>query len=171
MSARYSVVPEDHLPFEEWREQSGVNKQSSEGVCVIDRTLQNELSDHIEDGFRLYEYLLKEGVCREQARCHLPQSTYTEFYWKINLHNLLRYLKLRLEPGAQKEIQQYAQKMYELIEPLCPLTMEAFVDFHMGSIQLSRLEIEAICNGRRELENVGENREFQEKLKQLNLTS
>jgi thymidylate synthase (FAD) len=167
LSGRYSEMPEEFFVPPYYRFQSKTNKQSSEGALTLEKTPD----DLCHEAFRLYREMLDAGCCRELARCHLPLSTFTEFYWKINLHNLLRYLKLRLEPGAQKEIQQYAQKMFELIEPLCPLTMEAFVDFHMGSIQLSRLEIEAICNGRRELENVGENREFQEKLKQLNLTS
>jgi thymidylate synthase (FAD) len=172
MSARYSLVPEDYLTFDEteWREQSDVNKQSSEGRCIIDTTLHNEVSDHMKESFLFYEYLLKEGVCREQARCHLPQSTYTEFFWKINLHNLMHYLRLRMEKGAQKEIREYANEIFRLVEPLCPHTMEAFKDFRLDSIQLSRLEIEAIKNGAKKLENnPGENREFKEKLSLLGL--
>ena len=170
MSARYSVVPDDYLPFEEWRKQSSTNKQGSEGPCIIDMTLQSEISECSDHSFRLYNYLLNEGVCREQARCHLPQSTYTEFYWKINLHNLMHYLRLRMEKGAQKEIQEYANEMYRLVQPLCPLTMEAFRDFRLESVQLSRLEIEAIRNGAKKLENnPGENREFIDKLNLLGL--
>ena len=170
MSARYSLVPEDYLSFGEWRKQSDVNKQGSEGQCVIDRTLQNEISENTQHSFRLYNYLLTEGVCREQARCHLPQSTYTEFFWKINLHNLMHYLRLRMEKGAQKEIREYANEIYKLIQPLCPLTMEAFKDFRLDGVHLSRLEIEAIKNGAKKLENnPGENREFVEKLDLLGL--
>ena len=167
MSARYSVVPNDHLDFkeDEWRKQSEVNKQSSEGVAIINGS---QIKEHSDDAFHLYRYLISEGVCREQARCHLPQSTYTEFYWKIDLHNLLGYLRLRMEPGAQQEIREYANEMYRLIEPLCPITIEAFKDFRLDSMQLSGPEIKAIREGRKELcENPGENREFQQKLARL----
>jgi len=171
MSARYSVVPEEYLEFggNDWRQQSTTNKQSSEGNTEIDQSLSDAVDTHISNSFDLYTKLLGAGVCREQARCHLPQSTYTEFFWKINLHNLMGYLRLRMEKGAQKEIQEYANEIYKLVEHLCPITMEAFRDFRLESIQLSRLEIEAIRSGSKTLENnPGEKREFQEKLALLN---
>ena len=167
MSARYSLVPEDFLKFDEteWREQSDVNKQGSEGRAKVYDGLTETVNENSASAFHLYNKLIDEGVCREQARCHLPQSTYTEFYWKINLHNLMGYLRLRMEKGAQKEIQEYANEIFRLVEPLCPITMEAFRDFRLESIQLSRLEIEAIRRGEKKLENnPGENREFKEKL-------
>jgi thymidylate synthase (FAD) len=80
----------------------------------------------------------------------------------------MHYLRLRLEPGAQKEIRDYASAIYELIQPLVPITMKAFVDFRMNAIQLSGPEIEAIANGT-PIESLGERREFEEKLKLLGL--
>lgn len=83
----------------------------------------------------------------------------------------MHYLRLRMEKGAQQEIREYANEIFKLVEPLCPLTMEAFRDFRLESIQLSRLEIEAIRNGTKILEkNPGENREFKEKLDLLGLS-
>jgi thymidylate synthase (FAD) len=172
MSARYSLVPEDYLTFNEteWRTQSDTNKQSSCDQAHLTSGLSEAVDVHSNSSFKLYNELIEEGVCREQARCHLPQSTYTEFYWKINLHNLMGYLRLRMEKGAQQEIQAYANEIFRLIEPLCPITMEAFRDFRLESIQLSLLEIKAIRGGKKSLENnPGENREFKEKLTLLGL--
>src|SRR6056300_1145967 len=145
-SARYSVVKDDHYKPETLRTQSKTNHQGSEGSVEIP----------------------EDGCCREQARGALTQSTYTEFYWKIDLHNLMHYLRLRMDHHAQKEIREYAEAIYEIIKPLVPITMRAFVDFRMNSIQLSGPEIEAIANGT-PIESPGERREFEEKMKLLGL--
>jgi thymidylate synthase (FAD) len=167
-SARYSVVKDDHYKPEVLRGQSKVNHQGSEGEIDTNSERENVLNKHFDTSYEIYTYLLDDGVCREQARGVLTQSTYTEFYWKIDLHNLMHYLRLRLEPGAQKEIRDYASAIYELIQPLVPITMKAFVDFRMNAIQLSGPEIEAIANGT-PIESLGERREFEEKLKLLGL--
>ena len=167
-SARYSVVKDDHYKPEVLRGQSKVNHQGSEGEIDTNSERENVLNKHFDTSYEIYTYLLDDGVCREQARGVLTQSTYTEFYWKIDLHNLMHYLRLRLEPGAQKEIRDYASAIYDLIQPLVPITMKAFVDFRMNAIQLSGPEIEAIANGTH-IESIGERREFEEKLKLLGL--
>jgi thymidylate synthase (FAD) len=167
-SARYSVVKDDHYKPEVLRGQSKVNHQGSEGEIDTNSERENVLNKHFDTSYEIYTYLLEDGVCREQARGVLTQSTYTEFYWKIDLHNLMHYLRLRLEPGAQKEIRDYASAIYELIQPLVPITMKAFVDFRMNAIQLSGPEIEAIANGT-PIESIGERREFEEKMKLLGL--
>jgi thymidylate synthase (FAD) len=169
MSARYSVVPYEYLSFDGYRAQSTTNKQSSLGTVELDESLSRAQDTCSQMAFKVYDDLITSGVCREQARCHLPQSTFTEFIWKINLHNLMHYLKLRIEPGAQQEIREYADEMFKLISPLCPLTMEAFHDFRLEGMHLSRLEIEAIRDGSFKVENPGENREFQTKLDILGL--
>jgi len=172
MSARYSVIPTDFLSFDEYRKQSTTNKQGSGDALPLETYVMDKIDIHSNEAFTIYRDLLEQGVCREQARCHLPQSTYTEFFWKTNLHNLMGYLKLRMEAGAQKEIQEYAQEMFKLISPLCPLTMEAFRDFRLESMQLSRLEIEAIRGGKKALENnLGENQEFIKKLGLLGIAT
>jgi len=167
-SARYSIVPEQYYNPDTLRGQSKINHQGSEGTIDIDDDRTTTINKHFDNSFEIYKYLLDDGVCREQARGVLTQSTYTEFYWKIDLHNLMHYLRLRLEPGAQKEIREYANAIYDLIQPLVPITMKAFVDFRMNSIQLSGPEIEAIANGT-PIESIGERREFEEKLKLLGL--
>ena len=168
LSARYSVVPKEYYEPDVIRGQSAVNHQGSEGVVEVGDHLKNKTSEHLNNAFDVYEELLESGCCREQARGNLPQSTYTEFYWKINLHNLLHYLQLRMEAGAQKEIRDYANAIYKLVQPLVPITMEAFMDFRVNAMQLTGPEIEAIANNK-EIESPGERREFQEKLKRLKL--
>jgi thymidylate synthase (FAD) len=163
LSARYSIVPREYYEPGTFRGQAVVNRQGSEGVVdVKDRV------DLPEQAFNVYDELLEQGVCREQARGVLPQSTYTEFYWKINLHNLMHYLQLRLDTHAQKEIREYAEAIYALVEPLVPITMDAFRDFRVNGMFLTGPEIEALRTGK-EIESPGERREFDDKKKILGM--
>lgn len=91
-----------------------------------------------------YEERLALGVAREQARKDLPLSTYTEAYWKIDLHNLMHFLRLRIDSHAQEEIRTFANAIGELIRPIVPHTWEAFVDYRLEAMQLSRLEVEVL---------------------------
>ena len=168
MSARYSIVPKEYYKPDILRGQSQVNHQGSDGEVNIQSQLLEAGLSNLEHSFDVYDKLLEQGVCREQARGNLPQSTYTEFYWKINLHNLMHDLQLRMDSHAQKEIQEYAKAIYDLIEPLVPITMKAFTDFRVNSMQLSALEISAIKNGT-VIKSPGERREFNEKLEALGL--
>lgn len=170
LSARYSVVPREYYEPEILRGQSQVNHQGSEGVVEVDKYIIDKVSNHLSDVFTTYEEMLEQGCCREQSRGILPQSTYTEFYWKINLHNLLHYLQLRMDSHAQKEIQDYANAIYKLVEPLVPHTMEAFMDFRVNGMHLTAQEIEAIKTGI-QIESPGERREFEEKLKRLKINN
>ena len=163
ISARYSVIQNDYFVPDNLRKQSNVRGQGGDEPLVDDDLLMKQIMV-CEDAFRVYDHLIAKGVSRELARIHLPQNTYTEFYWKLNLHNLLHFLHLRMEDHAQKEIQELASKVYKLIKPLCPFTCEAFEDFRLGSITLSRLELEALANGQTDIPGRGENQEFKEKL-------
>jgi thymidylate synthase (FAD) len=100
----------------------------------------DELQLHSETR-RIYEARLAAGVAREQARKDLPLSTYTEAYWKIDLHNLLHFLALRMDAHAQEEIRLYATTIgHQIVKPLFPVVWEAFEDYRMGGASLSRLE-------------------------------
>ena len=134
----------------------------------LDDELNQALSEQYKHAFKLYEQLLEKGVCREQARGVLPQSTYTSFVWKMDLHNLMHFLQLRMDHHAQKEIRDYATAIYELVQPLVPHSMEASMDFRVNAMQLTGPEIEAINSGK-EIESPGEKREFLEKLKRLKI--
>ena len=85
-----------------------------------------------------------EGIARELARINLPVSYYTQWYWKIDLHNLLRFISLRADAHAQYEIQVYAQALAELTRRWVPDVYEAFVDYQVEGASLSRMEIAAL---------------------------
>tara|TARA_B110000503_G_scaffold94466_1_gene142341 strand:- start:407 stop:1186 length:780 start_codon:yes stop_codon:yes gene_type:complete len=168
MSARYSIVDEEYYEPEVLRGQSAVNHQGSEGVVELDNEMNKLMSENYKCSFKIYQELLERGVCREQARGVLPQSTYTSFVWKMDLHNLMHFLQLRMDHHAQKEIREYANAIYELVQPLVPHAMEAFMDFRVNAMQLTGPEVEAIRSGK-EIESLGERREFEEKLKMLKI--
>ena len=171
MSARYSIVPDDYFLPDELRKQSMTRGQGGEEPLIgtVGSNLVQKQKASCDLAFHTYDELIRKGVSRELARCHLPQSTFTEFYWKINLHNLLHFLELRIEDHAQKEIRDLAKQVYECIKPIVPVTCEAFEDFRLGSVTLSRLEVEALRSGTRSIPGKGENTEFQEKISRLKL--
>jgi thymidylate synthase (FAD) len=132
---------------DQWREQSRGNRQGSTGFLT--REVGSELSEGestlIQDSRRLYRERLEAGVAREQARKDLPLSTYTEAYWKIDLHNLLHFLALRMDAHAQWEIRSYATVIGEqILSRWCPITWEAFQDYRFHSTALSRREQQII---------------------------
>lgn len=93
----------------------------------------------------IYEERLRFGIAREQARKDLPLSTYTEAYWKIDLHNLLHFLGLRMDSHAQQEIREYATVLGEgIVKPLFPLVWEAFEEYRLEAMQLNYLDKEMI---------------------------
>ncbi len=166
-STRYSEAIDSRQTTEhdDWRLQSGANKQGSAGhVQLYPEGLEptQPSEDHYiarVSGMKAGEYLsqkeqqlhrlsqtvydtrLSFGVAREQARKDLPLSTYTEAYWKIDLHNLLHFLSLRMDSHAQHEIRMYANVIGTIVEELFPNVWEAFLDYRMGAIQLTRLDL------------------------------
>ena len=148
-STRYSVAIDaaQHTPPGQWRRQSADNRQGSAGLLdaaqgealtAAETTLQ-ELARHT------YEARLAAGVAREQARKDLPLSTYTEAYWKVDLHNLLHFLQLRMDDHAQEEIRAYAAIIGEEIAARwVPIVWEAFNDYRRRALRLSRIEVEVV---------------------------
>jgi thymidylate synthase (FAD) len=148
-STRYSIAVDatQKTPPNEWRQQSKDNKQGSEGF--VDYTLGTLLSQQEQElqdfARRVYNDRVEKGIAREQARKDLPLSTYTEAYWKIDLHNLLHFLALRMDNHAQFEIRSYANVIgNEIVRRWCPIVWEAFVDYRMRGSSLTRLEIDVI---------------------------
>lgn len=92
----------------------------------------------------VYAERIAFGVAKEQARKDLPLSNYTEAYWKINLHNLLHFLSLRLDDHAQLEIRLYAQAIAEIVKAWVPAIWEAFEDYQLHAVTTSRQEFEAV---------------------------
>lgn len=148
-STRYSVAIDDKqetLPGQ-WRLQSSDNKQGSLGFLNdSDPGAANTLTDMEQRLHELanevYEQRLRCGVAREQARKDLPLSTYTEAYWKIDLHNLLGYLSLRYHPHAQQEIRAYAEVVGEQIVAIwLPAVWKAFLDYRKNAMFLTYPDI------------------------------
>ena len=174
MSARYSVIPDEFFLPDQLRKQSVSRGQGGEEPFESPNLLAKQKTS-CDLAFHVYDELLEKGVSRELARAHLPQCTFTEFYWKIDLHNLLHFLSLRMEDHAQKEIRDLATQIYERIKPIVPVTCEAFEDFRLGSMTLTRLEVgllkdiikDPMSASWRTISGKGENAEFKEKLKLL----
>jgi len=145
-STRYSVAVDSTqttLPHE-WRTQAEQNRQGSGAPLPDDLGKQlSEDEHHFQVTARhVYQKRLEAGVAREQARKDLPLSTYTEAYWKIDLHNLLHFLALRMDAHAQKEIRDYAATIGEqIVRPLFPVVWEAFEDYRLNGMFLSRLDL------------------------------
>lgn len=126
VSARYKPVDGEFYLPEKLRKQSTSNKQVSNDEEIKDEwDLLQEMSDHYENGKKLYDKLLKHEVAREQARFILAQGVYTCFYMTGNLRNWLHFLGLREAPYAQYEMQEYSHAIHTLIKPYIPLTEEA----------------------------------------------
>ena len=158
ISTRYSIAidaAQATLPAE-WRTQASGNRQGSGDP--LDRAAGERLSAaeaELQQRARsVYQERLDAGVAREQARKDLPLSTYTEAYWKIDLHNLLHFLSLRMDDHAQLEIRHYAQVIgAEVVARWCPLAWEAFCDYRLHTTSLSRIEtglVAALTAGDRE---------------------
>jgi thymidylate synthase (FAD) len=108
-----------------WRYQGQVNHQSSDGKFEQEELLK-AYKESLEHASLAYEKLLDAGVGREQARGLLPLCTYTEFIYTCNLHSFMHFLRLRIKPDAQYEIQVYARAMLQLALPYFPAALEAF---------------------------------------------
>lgn len=148
VSGRYSLLPMlFYTPkHENFGTQSKSNKQGREGMTDKDIYLDavarwNESRQNNQD---LYEDLAADGVARELARIDLPLSTYTQWMWKVDMHNLLHFLTLRCDEHAQWEIRQYANALAGFVKRLAPLTYEAWIDYQFRSARFSRLEMEVI---------------------------
>ncbi|MEL6822707.1 MAG: FAD-dependent thymidylate synthase [Calditrichota bacterium] len=145
-STRYSLAidaAQTTLPGE-WRMQASSNRQGSDGL--VDNATGNEFTDdetQLHTMARdIYNKRLDAGVAREQARKDLPLATYTEAYWKIDLHNLLHFLALRMDSHAQYEIRRYSEVIgHEILKHWCPLTWEAFLDYRVNSMNLTGRDV------------------------------
>lgn len=144
VSYRYSEVPEKLYHSYKFHKQSKNNKQGRDEYGELPPNLEVELKNKIlyneSESFKLYHQLLDLGVAREIARMHLPLNVYTYFYWKIDLHNLMYYLKLRTDPHAQYEIRQYANLMAGIMKATCPVAFEAWNDYVYNCAYFSKLD-------------------------------
>lgn len=177
-STRYTapVKMQPHVPgADQWRMQDADNKQGSNGL--FDEKRGSDFHDDFQYAATIaataYSAAIKSGVSREQARSILPLSTYTEAVWKIDLHNLMHFIALRIKPNAQAEIREYAAAILDIVEELFPHTMEAFADYRLHALALTALDVFAIQNGdwsgERTFNNDRERREYVAKIDRLGI--
>ena len=182
-SGRYSMMKDEFYKpdLDNVRQQSSTNKQG--GIGSIQENDANDFLSKIDvvctQAYEEYEKAIQNGVAREQARMLLPVNLYTEWYWKVDLHNLLHFLALRCDSHAQWEIRVFADAMLELIKPIVPWTIEAWEDYHdhRGAIRLTKLEVDAMVSSLGSFtvnplktENKREQEEWKNKAAKLGLT-
>ena len=149
ISGRYSVMKDEfYVPDgSDIAMQSEDNKQGRSPDPVEPPT-QAAVRDRLAEGqaraYAEYEELLGLGIARELARVNLPLSLYTEWYWQIDLHNLFHFLRLRMDPHAQREIRAYAVTMFEITKQVCPMACESFENHMLGSVRFSSPEWKAL---------------------------
>ncbi len=147
-SARYSIVDNEYyLPDEDKIAiQSAANKQGRGEI--VEKDVANEIVEKIratsESQYNWYNKMLEMGISREIARVTLTLNYYTEFYWKIDLHNLMHFLKLRADGHAQYEIRVYALQMLDLVKLWVPHTYDAFMNYKFNGAHLSEKMMEVV---------------------------
>jgi len=148
LSARYTELPNEMFVPEVVAQQSKHNKQGRVvpmySVDYNDKLLSNVILQSNTRAYSSYEILLDAGVSREIARGVLPVNIYTKFIWKMDLHNLMHFMHLRLDSHAQQEIRDYAEVIEKLVALYFPMSSEAFVDYVRDSYTMSRMEREFV---------------------------
>ena len=143
ISRRYTSVDIQFYEPNKFRTQHKSNRQASNNE-LVDPLLEsnrdgspslssasNQVKGHHKESVRLFEALLESGVCREQARGVLPQNLYTQYFGTVNLHNLLKFVSLRVHEGAQWEIQQVAKACLEIAKQHFPHSVESYMKHKM----------------------------------------
>ncbi len=148
-SARYSKLEDEfYIPeIENLSSQSGTNKQGRGESLPLEEgeRVRAILMQDSDSTYQNYEKMLsqenQEGLSRELARINLPTNVYTQWYWKVNLLNLLKFIHLRMDPHAQYEIRVYAEKLAEIVEEWVPITYQAFFDYWVQGITFSKQQV------------------------------
>ncbi|WP_374637143.1 FAD-dependent thymidylate synthase [Paracoccus sp. (in: a-proteobacteria)] len=151
-SARYSILDREfYIPApEHLSAQSAVNRQGrgellegAEAARVLDLLREDAMRSYDN-----YESMLSQdgqkGLARELARMNLPANVYTQWYWKVDLHNLFHFLRLRADAHAQYEIRAYADAMCAIVRDWVPFAYAAFEDYRLGAVQLSAKGVEVL---------------------------
>ena len=135
ISGRYSVLNEEFYFPDNIYDQGKLNKQMSGNIIKDENTnkMYFEYLNNCYKQYNTYKLLLDKGVSKEMARIGLPLNLYTEFYWCIDLHNLLNFIKLRSADNAQREIKEYSDSIKFIIKDLCPNTISSFNKYNCNS--------------------------------------
>ena len=151
-SARYSILDREfYIPAaQDLAAQSVVNNQGR-GEALTGEEADRVLRYLKDDAARCYDHYEEmisqegqQGLARELARMNLPANIYTQWYWKVDLHNLFHFLRLRADSHAQYEIRVYAEEMCRLVKDWVPFAYSAFEDYRMGGVNLSGKGVECL---------------------------
>lgn len=149
-SARYSIIKDEfYIPeLSELKKQSNINKQGSGELIKKDigKQILLDINEATDYSSFIYNSLLTKELAREKSRIVLPMNTYMNFHWKIDLNNLFKFLKLRLDSHAQEETRRFAEAIYSIAKFIFPESCIAFEDYVNQSYTLSRMEINVIKN-------------------------
>jgi thymidylate synthase (FAD) len=149
ISGRYSVMKEEfYLPPEDQIcLQSRDNKQGrspEEVPAAIRRKVLDILKKDQGDAYAGYQQMIDDGIARELARINLPLSLYTEWYWQMDLHNMFHFLRLRMDPHAQWEIQEYGRAVARIVRAVAPIAYDAFERHGLRGRRFSADEMNAL---------------------------
>ena len=149
ISGRYSVIKDEfYIP-----EASSINFQSKDnkqGRAIDDVPAELKekvislLAEDQQNVYKNYEEMIDDDIARELARINLPLSTYTEWYWQMDLKNMFHFLKLRMDHHAQWEIQEYGRAMAKIVKAVCPLAYDSFERHIVNGARFSSHELDAI---------------------------
>jgi thymidylate synthase (FAD) len=155
-SARYSILDKEfYIPTQDHLAAQSTDNKQGRGDVLSGKYAQDVLEMLKHDALQCYdtyEYLLNEdqkddsrlGLARELARMNLPVNFYTQWYWKIDLHNLFHFLSLRADRHAQYEIRVYADAIFNIVEKWVPFAAQAFLDYRMGGLHLSQKALNVV---------------------------
>ena len=145
-SGRYSEMSDEfYIPEDDYiQKQSKTNNQGRGEESEEKGLVKFEMNRSADGAYHAYQHMLNYDIARELARTVLPVSNYTECIWKIDLHNFFHMVQLRSDSHAQKEIQDFSNAMYSLVEPHFPICCEAFEDYVVNAKSFSAEEMRII---------------------------
>ena len=147
-SARYSILDKEfYLPTKENLAAQSTNNRQGRGEVISGNQAEKVLGllkDDAERTYKNYEEMIEDDIARELARINLPLSTYTEWYWQMDLKNMFHFLKLRMDHHAQWEIQEYGRAMAQIVKAVCPLAYDSFERHMVNGARFSAHELHAI---------------------------
>jgi thymidylate synthase (FAD) len=151
ISGRYSVMKSEfYLPSTAGIAFQSENNKQGRSTAAVPAAMQKKvlsiLTKYQKELYGAYEDLLDNNIARELARINLPLSLYTEWYWQIDLHNLFRFLLLRLDAHAQMEIRAYAEVLMKIGKKVCPIAFGAFEEHVLNGVRFSKSEMAAMKN-------------------------
>lgn len=151
-SARYSILDREfYIPAPDALNAQSVINNQGRGEVLEGEEAQRVLKYLTDDAMRAYDHYEamisddgQQGLARELARMNLPANIYTQWYWKVDLHNLLHFLRLRADSHAQYEIRVYADEICKIVADWVPFAYRAFEDYRLGGAQLSGTALDCV---------------------------